>query len=82
MEEWRLPGNNPMPYAVYVDKMDMVWMSDFGANAMVRFDHSTETFEVLHIPSQGANVRQILGDSGEEDGAPGKVWGQNQVRTN
>jgi virginiamycin B lyase len=73
--EWRLPGNNPMPYAVYVDKKDMVWLSDFGANAMVRFDPSKETFEVLNIPSQGANVRQILGDSGEEDGGPGKVWG-------
>jgi virginiamycin B lyase len=76
--EWRLPGDNPMPYAVYVDKKDMVWLSDFGANAMVRFDPSQETFEVLKIPSQGANVRQILGDSGEEEeqgGSPGKVWG-------
>jgi virginiamycin B lyase len=53
-------------------------LSDFGANAMVHFDPSQETFEVLKIPSQGANVRQILGDSGEEEeqgGSPGKVWG-------
>ena len=36
--EWRLPGATPMPYAVYVDETDAVWLSDFGANALVRFD--------------------------------------------
>ena len=36
--EWRLPGATPMPYAVYVDETDVVWLSDFGANALVRFD--------------------------------------------
>ena len=35
--EWRLPGATPMPYAVYVDETDSVWLSDFGANALVRF---------------------------------------------
>ena len=66
--EWRLPGNNPMPYAVYVDDKDMVWLSDFGANAMVRFDPTQETFSVFSFPSPQANVRQILG-------VPGEVWG-------
>ncbi len=67
-QEWRLPGDNPRPYAVYVDETDMVWLSDFGANAMVRFDADMETFEVFELPSPGANVRQILG-------RPGEVWG-------
>jgi virginiamycin B lyase len=67
-KEWRIPGSNPMPYAVYVDNKDMVWLSDFGANAMVRFDPSQETFEIFPIPSPQANVRQILG-------LPGEVWG-------
>jgi len=66
--EWRLPGSNPMPYAVYVDDRDQVWLSDFGANAMVRFDPVTETFDVFPLPSSPANVRQILG-------RPGEVWG-------
>ncbi len=66
--EWRLPGENPRPYAVYVDERDMVWLSDFGANALVRFDPHQETFEIFTLPSPGANVRQILGRSGE-------VWG-------
>ncbi len=26
-QEWRLPGSNPMPYAVYVDNHDKVWLS-------------------------------------------------------
>jgi virginiamycin B lyase len=66
--EWRLPGNNPMAYAVYVDERDAVWLSDFGANAMVRFDPTREAFDVFPLPSSPANVRQILG-------RPGEVWG-------
>lgn len=67
-KEWRLPGDNPMPYAVYVDEKDMVWLSDFGANSLMRFDPIDETFEVFTIPTANAEVRQILGRSGE-------VWG-------
>ena len=33
-KEWKLPGNNPKPYAVYVDTKDKVWISDFGSNSM------------------------------------------------
>ena len=66
--EWRLPGQNPGVYAVYVDDQDRVWLSDFGANALVQFDPAQETFAVFSLPSPGANVRQILGRSGE-------VWG-------
>jgi virginiamycin B lyase len=53
---------------VYVDEQDRVWLSDFGANALVRFDPQREAFEVFTLPSPGANVRQILG-------RPGEVWG-------
>jgi virginiamycin B lyase len=51
-----------------VDDRDIVWLSDFGANALVRFDPSNEAFEVMRLPSSPANVRQILG-------RPGEVWG-------
>lgn len=67
-QEWKLPGNAPKTYAVYVDEQDIVWLSDFGANAMVRFDPETEAFTVFPFDSPNANVRQILGRSGE-------VWG-------
>lgn len=66
--EWRLPGDNPLPYAVYVDDQDSVWLSDFGGNALVRFDPARETFDVVKLPSAAANVRQLLG-------RPGEVWG-------
>ena len=46
----------------------MVWLSDFGSNAMVRFDPEAEAFEVFELTTPGANVRQILG-------RPGEVWG-------
>jgi virginiamycin B lyase len=66
--EWRLPGNNPLPYAVFVDDKDFVWLSDFGANAIVRFDPATERFRVVRLRSSPADVRQLLG-------RPGEVWG-------
>ncbi len=66
--EWKLPGAAPMPYAVYVDERDLVWLSDFGANALVRFDPATETFASYPFSLPNANVRQLLGRAGE-------VWG-------
>ena len=67
-KQWKLPGQNPRAYAVYVDAQDAVWLTDFAANAIVRFDPKTETF--LSFPSDrpGANVRQL-------HGRPGQVWG-------
>ena len=67
-KEWRLPGARPQAYAVYVDDQDIVWLSDFGANALVRFDPATEQFTSLPLANPPAFVRQILG-------RPGEVWG-------
>jgi len=66
--EWRLPGRNPMPYAVFVDELDVVWLTDFGTNAIVRFDPRTRRFRVVPLPTRDAAVRQL-------HGRPGEVWG-------
>jgi len=66
--EWKIPGANPMPYAVYVDDQDIVWLTDFGANAIVRFDPRSETFMSYPHAQPNAAVRQLLG-------RPGEVWG-------
>ena len=79
--EWRLPGASPMPYAVYVDETDTVWLSDFGANALVRFDPRTEKFTRIGLPSSPANVRQILGRRGEVWGAESGVDKLVVIRT-
>jgi virginiamycin B lyase len=79
--EWRLPGAVPMPYAVYVDEADDVWLSDFGANALVRFDPETERFTRVPLPSSPANVRQIHGRRGEVWGAESGVDKLVLVRT-
>jgi virginiamycin B lyase len=66
--EWRLPGDSPQTYAVYVDERDDVWLSDFGSNTLVRFDPDTEEFLALPLPDAEARVRQL-------HGRPGEVWG-------
>ncbi|MBI2132742.1 MAG: lyase, partial [Candidatus Tectomicrobia bacterium] len=52
---------------VYVDEKDIVWLTDFSANAIVRFDPAAEKFESFVHPRPGARVRQLLG-------RPGEVW--------
>ncbi len=63
------PRGQSLPYAVYVDEKDKVCISNFGANSFVRFDPIRESFEIFTIPSQGSNVREILGKPGEKWGA-------------
>jgi virginiamycin B lyase len=65
---WKLPGERPRTYAVYVDDKDKVWLTDFSANAIVRFDPATEKFNVFASDKANANVRQL-------DGRPGELWG-------
>jgi streptogramin lyase len=67
-KEWKFPGENPMPYAVFVDQKNIVWLTVFGSNAFVRFDPTNEAFTEIKIPTPGANVRQI-------NGMPGEIWG-------
>ena len=64
---WKLPGDSPRCYAVYVDERDSVWASDFGANAVWRFDPASEKFERFAFPREATSIRQILG-------RPGEVW--------
>jgi virginiamycin B lyase len=65
---WKLPGNRPQAYAVYVDELDIVWLTDFGSNPIVRFDSILEEFTVYELPTPNAAVRQLLG-------RPGEIWG-------
>ena len=68
-KEWKLPGDKPQAYAVYVDERDKVWFTDFaGDGAIVRFDPATEKFDSFPLPHADGNVRQLLG-------RPGEVWG-------
>jgi virginiamycin B lyase len=65
---WKLPGLRPRTYSVYVDDKDIVWLTDFSANAIVRFDPTTERFTPFPSDRPNANVRQM-------DGRAGEAWG-------
>ena len=62
------PGDGPQPCAVYVDETDVVWVSDWAANAILRFDPRTEKFESFPLHDPYASVRQLAGRKGE-------IWG-------
>jgi len=66
--QWLLPGKGPRTYSVYVDERDIVWLTDFSANAIVRFDPQAEKFTSFPSDKPGAAVRQMLG-------RPGEAWG-------
>jgi virginiamycin B lyase len=66
--EWKLPGSAPQTYAVFVDDLDYVWVTDFGSNGILRFDAVAEQFESFPLPTAAAEVRQLLG-------RPGELWG-------
>ncbi|HEU4895751.1 MAG TPA: lyase, partial [Acidimicrobiia bacterium] len=78
---WPLVGDSAAAYAVYVDEMDIVWVSDFGANSMVRFDPATEEMTSLELPHDPGEVRQILGREGEVWGAESAADSLILVRT-
>ena len=63
-----LPKSKSGCYSVYVDEKDKVWVTDFVANAILRFDPATEKFDSFPSNKRGAAVRQMLGRAGE-------VWG-------
>jgi len=70
--EWKLPGK-AHAYAVWVDDKDKVWLTDWSTNALVRFDPVTEKFDTYPSNRDQANVRQMLGRSGEAWGAESGV---------
>ena len=51
-----------------------MWLTDFAADAILRFDPRTETFTSLPSDKSGANVRQLAG-------RPGEVWGAESGTT-
>jgi virginiamycin B lyase len=70
--EWKLPGK-AHAYSVWVDDKDKVWLTDWSVNALVRFDPVTEKFDIYPSNRDQANVRQMLGRSGEAWGAESGV---------
>jgi virginiamycin B lyase len=50
---------------VWVDPDDKVWLSEWTANAIVRFDPATVKFESFPSDRANSNVRQMLGRKGE-----------------
>ena len=66
-------GADLMAYAVYVDDNDHPWLSDFAANALVRFDPSTERFTVVPRPARRPTCASCSAGPAR-CGAPSPAW--------
>jgi virginiamycin B lyase len=62
-----------LPYAVYVDERDRVWISDFGANAIHLYDPREWRFTTYPVPTGRAEIRQLAGRAGEAWGAESRA---------
>jgi len=45
---------------VYADETDRIWVTDFGANALLRFEPESGSFRTFTLPSEGARIRQLM----------------------
>jgi len=66
-KKWKLPGERPRAYSVYVDDRDAVWLTDFAARHRA-FRSQDRDLPRLPSDKSGANVRQMAG-------RPGEAWG-------
>ena len=57
--EWPLPGDAPSAYAVFVDDTDIVWVSDFGGNAVHRFGRPGEVWAPESAADQLIVIRRV-----------------------
>ena len=66
-KQWKAwkPADRAQVYAVYVDDQDKVWIAEWATNAILRFDPQTEKFDRFPSDKPNAQVRQLLGRSGE-----------------
>ena len=70
-QSWKMfkpPVENPKTYSVYVDDRDMVWITEWTSNAIMRFDPRSQKWDSYPSNARGAAVRQMLGWAGQ-------VWG-------
>ena len=68
--EMALPGKDPMAYAVFVDDRDVVWLTDFGGNAIVRFDPADREVHRDRVAEPGRRSSPAARDDPARCGAP------------
>ena len=71
-QQWKMfkpPVDNPQTYSVYVDDKDLVWITEWTSNAIMRFDPRTQKWDSYPSNVRSAAVRQMLGRTGEAWGA-------------
>ena len=67
--EYAMPGGeNSGPYAVNVDQLGRVWVSEFQSNQLVVLDPATKRFAAHPFPGLESGVRSAVFDS------TGRYW--------
>ncbi|MDT4840565.1 Virginiamycin B lyase [compost metagenome] len=70
---WDIPGGQADAHALYVDEQERVWLSDYRANAILRFNPFSRHFASFPSDRPAARVTQLSGRTGE-------VWGAESAQ--
>ena len=80
--EWRVPGSNPMIYAVYVDERDKVWLTDFGAECTLALRPDRPALHPRGSPDHGRRGATATRPATERSGArsPAQTSSSSSIR--
>lgn len=67
-KEFPLPGPDPTPYGVGVDRNDFVWYASYDTDVLGRLDPATGDVREYPLPYSGNEIREILQD------VDGRMW--------
>jgi virginiamycin B lyase len=72
-KEFTLPGPNPSPYAIYIDKDHMIWYSSHEQDTLNRLDPKTGDVIEYPYPHSEVSMREMFMDS------KGRIWYASSV---
>jgi virginiamycin B lyase len=67
-KEFALPGPDPTPYGIGVDRNDFVWYASYDTDMLGRLNPATGKVAVYPLPYPGNEIREILRDP------DGRMW--------
>ena len=68
MKEFPLPGPQPTPYPIGIDKEGYIWYASYNMDVLGRFDPKTDKTVEYPFPHSENTIRELILDS------EGRMW--------